>query len=161
MQINTVKLVGGEKARAKDVNDNVDILKSAIYQLETDLNEYKSVLTDLKRKPTREIFDIYFSIDGEAPAGAFPLWTGQTINNCRSLFPAFWNSLKKKTMAKTIPSLTTAEYEEKLEEYGQCGAFVVDELNGHVRLPKINHFISSISELSENGTVHKDAQQKV
>lgn len=34
--------------------------------------------------------------------------------------------------------------------------FYIDTLNGHVRLPKIIRFISSISQLSELGTVYND-----
>jgi hypothetical protein len=156
MKINTIELFGGTKARAKDVNDNVNILKNAIYALEEDMSVISQKMEELKRKPTREMFDVYFSVVGESPTGAYPLWTGEWVNHCKSIYPDFYAALKKKAGNSRIKAVTNTEYEEILEEYGQCGAFVIDELNGHVRLPKITRFISSIEDLTDLGDLEHD-----
>ena len=161
MQIDLIKLAAGTKARAKDVNDNNDILKSAIYQLEEQINSFSGYIEDLKRKPTRAAFEVYYYYSTKAPTGAFPLWTGEWVNHCKSLYPDFWNELVKRKEAGQVRAIENEAYEEELEDKGQCGAFVVDELNGHVRLPKILHFISSIEQSTDFGTVKKDAQQNI
>ncbi len=161
MQIDTITLVGGTKARAKDVNDNVAILKNAIYALEEEVNACKSDLEEAKRRPTREIFDVYFSFSSQAPAGAYPLWTGEWVNHCRNLFPDFWRELQNRVEIGTMKACTNEEYEADLEEFGQCACFVIDDLNGHVRLPKLTRFISVIEEAAQLGTAQNDAVRNV
>ncbi len=161
MQINTITLTGGTKARAKDVNDNINILKNAIYSLEETVNEYKQALEEIKKKPTREMFDIYFSLDGNAPTGAYPLWTGEWISHCSSIYPDFWTELGKRIQNNAIQAITEEEYEEALEEFGQCASFVYDELNDRVRLPKITRFISSIEEITDLASIENDAMQNI
>lgn len=39
----------------------------------------------------KSMFEIFYSLSPETPPGAFPLWTGETILNCRNLFPDFWD----------------------------------------------------------------------
>ncbi len=39
----------------------------------------------------KQPFEIFYSFSTETPAGAYPLWTGELIPNCRELIPAFWN----------------------------------------------------------------------
>lgn len=161
MQINTITLTGGTKARAKDVNDNINILKNAIYSLEETVNEYKQALEEIKKKPTREMFDIYFSLDGNAPTGAYPLWTGEWISHCSSIYPDFWTELGKRIQNNAIQAITEEEYEEALGEFGQCASFVYDELNDRVRLPKITRFISSIEEITDLASIENDAMQNI
>lgn len=160
MQIDLIKLSGGTKARAKDVNDNNDILKSAIYELEEQLNTFGTYIEDLKRKPTRAAFEVYYYYSTVAPTGAFPLWTGEWINHCKSLYPDFWNELVKRKEAGQVRAVENDVYEEEVTEKGQCGAFVVDELNGHVRLPKITRFISSLENEIDIGTTQDAAMAK-
>ena len=155
MQIETIELVGGTKARAKDVNDNITILKNAIYALEESIEAQNAVLTD------RHMFDIYFSLENQAPTGAYPLWKGDWITHCDTIYPEFWEALTKRAAAKTIPTCSAADYEEALSTYGQCGKFVVDTLNGKVRLPKITRFISSVSDISSIGSVENDAIRNI
>ncbi len=161
MQIETIELVGGTKARAKDVNDNITILKNAIYALEESIEAQNAVLTDLQRRPTRHMFDIYFSLENQAPTGAYPLWKGDWITHCDTIYPEFWEALTKRAAAETIPTCSAADYEEALSTYGQCGKFVVDTLNGKVRLPKITRFISSVSDISSIGSVENDAIRNI
>ena len=141
---------GGKKAVASEVNANFEAVKTFANGVNVSLNEIQMAISELKNKPTREMFDSFYSFSSFAPTGAYPLWTGETITHCKSLYPQFWN--KVKTLATTgnlILVDTQEEYEEKLETYGQCAAFYMDELNGHLRLPKITQFISSIEALTE------------
>ena len=120
------------------------------------LSDIQTAIADLQKKPTREMFDIYFSITGETPVGAYPLWTGETITNCKLLYPQFWKKLLQLVKDGNVPTVESdTAYNEKIEEYGQCPAFYVDELNGHVRLPKITQYIRSIGALSQLGNTLK------
>ena len=140
---------GGTKAVASEVNANFEAVRSFAGGINATLDELRSAIADLKNKPTREMFDIYYSFSSNTPAGAYPLWTGETITHCKSLYPDFWNKLNNLVSLGNVVSVTEDEYEEKLEEYGQCAGFYIDSLNGHVRLPKITRFISGIEELSQ------------
>ena len=148
---------GGKKAVASEVNANFDAVKLFANGINATLSDIQNAVAELKKKPTREMFDIYFSITGETPAGAYPLWTGETITNCKVLYPQFWKKLLELISKGKVPTVESDNaYNEKVEEYGQCPAFYVDELNGHVRLPKITRFISSISSISDLGKVYND-----
>ena len=140
---------GGKKAVANEVNANFEAVKAFSNGVNATLTDIKTAIADLKNKPTREMFDVYYSFSAETPVGAYPLWTGETITNCKSLYPQFWKKLNSLVEKSMIPSVTSEEYESKLEEYGQCASFYVDTLNGHVRLPKITRFISSIEDLTQ------------
>lgn len=140
---------GGKKAVASEVNANFEAVKQFASGVNANLNELSKAIADLQKKPVREMLDIYFSFSSEAPVGAYPLWTGETITNCKSLYPQFWKKINNLAEKKQLPSVTAEEYEEKIETYGQCASFVIDTLNGHVRLPKITCFISSISDLTQ------------
>lgn len=150
---------GGKKAVANEVNANFEAVKAFSNGVNATLTDIKSAIEDLKNKPTREMFDIYYSFSAEAPVGAYPLWTGETITNCKSLYPQFWkklNSLVEKSMIKTV---TAEEYEQKLQDFGQCASFYIDTLNGHVRLPKITRFISSIADLVDLAVEQNDCNK--
>ena len=140
---------GGKKAGASEVNANFEAVKSFANGINADLNDIRKAIADLKHKPTREMLDVYYSFSGTAPVGAYPLWTGETITNCKSLYPQFWNKINTMSKLGTLQTVTAEEYAKKLETYGQCASFYIDSLNGHVRLPKISKFISSIADLTE------------
>ena len=141
---------GGKKAVANEVNANFEAVKSFANGIIVSINEIYEAINDLKNKPTREMFDVFYSFSSSAPVGAYPLWTGETITHCKSLYPQFWSRLKNLGAIGNVSVLkNNDEYEEKLETYGQCASFYMDELNGHVRLPKITKFISSIVDLTE------------
>jgi hypothetical protein len=151
---------GGKKAVASEVNANFEAVKAFSNGVNATLTDIKTALEDLKNKPTREMFDVYYSFSAETPIGAYPLWTGETITNCKSLYPQFWKKLNSLVEKAKVPSVTAEEYEEKLETYGQCASFYVDTLNGHVRLPKITRFISSIADLTELAELENDTLKK-
>jgi len=141
---------GGKKAVASEVNANFEAVKMFANGINVTLNEIHAAIADLKNKPTRETFDIFYSFSSIAPIGAYPLWTGETITHCKSLYPDFWNKVKNLSTTGNLSLLISEEeYEKKLENYGQCASFYMDELNGHLRLPKITKFISSIDDITE------------
>lgn len=151
---------GGKKAVANEVNANFEAVKAFSNGVNATLTDIKAALEDLKNKPTREMFDVYYSFSAETPIGAYPLWTGETITNCKSLYPQFWKKLNSLVDKAMVPTVTAEEYEQKLEEYGQCASFFVDTLNGHVRLPKITRFISSIADLTQLAELENDTLKK-
>lgn len=79
------------------------------------------------------------------PEGAY-LLNGQTITNCETLYPDFWDWLDDAVTAGTVRTLTSTQYESEISAYGQCGAFVISGSN--VRLPMLNGFIQGVG----NGT---------
>lgn len=146
------ELEGGKKAVANEVMANFEAIQLVVAGLNTEINNLTTVLTDLKKKPTREMMDIYYSFSGQAPTGAFPLWTGETLNNAKTLYPQFWKKLNQLADDGAVPTVASnEEYEEKLEKYGQCASFYINTLDGHIRLPKITRFISSIEQLTDIG----------
>lgn len=140
---------GGRKAVAAQVNANFEAVKQFANGINLSIDELKAAISELKNKPVRQMLDIFYSFSAETPQGAYPLWTGETILYCKNLYPQFWKKLNNLSKLGNIISITSEEYEERLQTYGQCAAFFIDEINGHVRLPKITRFISGIEELSE------------
>lgn len=104
---------------------------------------------DFRKKSVRMPFDVFFSLTTETPEGAYPLWTGETISNCNTAHPEFWELLLEKKESGTIKCVSSEEYQANLNTYGQTSAFVVDENAGSVRLPKITRFISSLTQDSD------------
>ncbi len=146
------ELEGGTKAVASEVMGNFYAIQTAMAGVNTEINNLTQILADLKEKPTSEMMSILYRFEAVAPTGAFPLWTGQTLTNAKTLYPQFWKKLTdmaSKGQVKTVAD--NATYEAKLKEFGQCAAFYIDELNGHIRLPKVTRFISSISDLADYG----------
>ncbi len=150
---------GGKKAIASEVNANFEAVKTFANGINATIAGLQTAIADLKNKPTREMLDIYYSFSAQTPAGAYPLWTGETITHCKSLYPQFWNKVKNLAALGNLVTVTSEEYEERLEQYGQCGAFYLDELNGHLRLPKITRFISSLADLTELAKEQADANK--
>ena len=148
------ELEGGKKAVADEVMANFEAVQLVVAGINTEINNLTTVLTELKKKPTREMMDIYYSFSSQAPTGAFPLWTGETLTNAKTLYPQFWKKLNQLADDGAVPVVASeAEYEEKIEKYGQCASFYINTLDGHIRLPKITRFISSIEQLTEIGEV--------
>ena len=148
------ELEGGKKAVADEVMANFEAIQLVVAGLNSEINNLTTVLTEIQKKPTREMMDIYYSFSSQAPTGAFPLWTGETLTNAKTLYPQFWKKLNQLADDGAVPVVASeAEYEEKVEKYGQCASFYINTLDGHIRLPKITRFISSIEQLTEIGEV--------
>ncbi len=56
---------GGKKAVASEVNANFDAVRMFANGINATLSDIQTAIADLQKKPTREMFDIYFSITGE------------------------------------------------------------------------------------------------
>ena len=104
----------------------------------------------------KAMFEIFSSLSGETPPGAYPLWTGETIANCRTLYPDFWAKAVSLQSSGKIRTLAAAAYNTEISTYGETGAFVIDTDAGSIRLPKIVHFVRSIADLASIGTAQND-----
>ena len=66
-----------------------------------------------------------------------PLWTGEYYSNGSSLYPDFYNWVKSHTeLCKT-----KTEYDSAISTYGECPYYVVDEVAGSLRLPKLVNYL--------------------
>lgn len=101
----------------------------------------------------REIFDVFYSLSTATPNGALPLWTGELIGNCRVVYPDFWNKALEYSKAEPpkIRVVTDEVYNQELTQFGETGAFVINETTGDMRLPKIVHFCGTISSITDIG----------
>lgn len=153
------EFIGGTKAIAKQVNANFEAVAEGFAGINVELEQLKSEVVKFNNKPLRDSFDIIPSLLGKAPAGAYPLWTGEWIYNARTLFKEFWAKALEYKKDGIIRTLSTEDYDKEVGDYSETGAFVIDELNGHIRLPKILHFVSGISDLSELGKPAHDMMQ--
>lgn len=98
---------------------------------------------------SKNVFEIFYSASTTPPPGAFPLWTGEWIRNCATLYPDFYQKAVEYRESQAIRVVDNATYESALTTYGQCGAFVID--GNDIRLPKIVNWISGFSEESSIG----------
>lgn len=106
---------------------------------------------------SKDIFEVFYSTSVATPRGAFPLWTGETITNCKTLYPTFYQKALEYRDSGKIRVVTSTVYEQELTTYGECGAFVIDESTGNIRLPKITRFISSLDAASDIGITKNDS----
>lgn len=112
--------VAGHEAKKASANESGHVKVDG----ETIVSE-NGVIKAVGGLPIGAIFPFPASIP---PEGAY-LLNGQTIANCESLYPKFYDWL---TTAE-IRTVTADEYEAELVEYGFCGAFVIS--GSSVRLP--------------------------
>lgn len=82
----------------------------------------------------RCIGEVYFSQSSLATdnPGALPGWTGEYYENGKTLFPDLYNFVK----AHSELQVTKAQYDSAIATYGECPKYVVDEVEGSLRLPK-------------------------
>ncbi len=86
-----------------------------------------------------QIGSVYFSQSNLATdnPGALPLWTGEYFINGSSLYPDFYNWVKSHTeLCKT-----KTQYDAAISTYGECPYYVVDEVAGSLRLPKLANYL--------------------
>lgn len=155
------ELQGGQKAIASQVMANFEAVLSGFNSINKELEKVTTDVDGFNKKPTIAAFTIFPSLVGKAPTGAYPLWTGEQVINARTLFKEFWEKALEYAKAGYIRTVTQAEYDAEVEEYGQTGAFVIDELNGHIRLPKITRFISALEDIAKLGEPQKDGIPKL
>ena len=82
---------------------------------------------------------VYFSSSSNADdnPGALPLWSGAYYTNASTLYPAFYAWVKSHT--ELCKSKT--EYDTAIGTYGECPYYVVDEVEGSLRLPKLVNYL--------------------
>ena len=105
---------------------------------------------------SKDIFEVFYSTSTATPRGAFPLWTGEMITNCKTLYPTFYQKALEYQTSGKIRVVTPTVYEQELTTYGECGAFVIDTATGNIRLPKITRFISSLDAAGDIGITKAD-----
>lgn len=93
---------------------------------------------------SKDIFEVFYSTSTATPRGAFPLWTGEVITNCKTLYPTFYQKALEYRTSGKIRAISGQAYNDEVAEYGECGAFVIYEDTGSIRLPMITRFISSL-----------------
>lgn len=106
---------------------------------------------------SKDIFEVFYSTSTATPRGAFPLWTGETITDCRTLYPTFYQKALEYRDSGKIRVVASTVYEQELTTYGECGAFVIDTATGNIRLPKITRFISSLDAAGDIGVTKNDS----
>lgn len=74
-----------------------------------------------------------FSFPASVPPEGAYLLNGQTIANCSTLYPKFWEWVN----TAGVRIIDNATYEAELASAGVCGGFVVNTAAGSVRLPHI------------------------
>lgn len=74
--------------------------------------------------------------------GSLPLWTGAYYATASSLYPDFYAWVKEHAELCT----TKADYDARLEQYGECPFYVADEAAGSLRLPKLTRYVKNANE---------------
>lgn len=88
----------------------------------------------------KSIFEVFYSLSSETPSGAMKL-EGTLIENCDAVFSDFWSECLRRKESGAIRTLSESEWQDELLSNGSCGAFVVDEDAGSVRLPLIRAYL--------------------
>lgn len=74
--------------------------------------------------------------------GGLPLWTGEYYSNGSSLYPDFYAWVKRHAeLCKT-----KTEYDSAISTYGECPYYVVDEVAGSLRLPKLVNYLKMAND---------------
>lgn len=87
----------------------------------------------------KSLGEVFFSPSKKATdnPGGLPLWTGEYYSNASSLYPDFYAWVKSHTeLCKT-----KTEYDAAISTYGECPYYVVDEVAGSLRLPKLANYV--------------------
>lgn len=73
-------------------------------------------------------------------------------------YPDFYNWIINaiNQNPESVPTCQESEYDNDLNEFGQCGKFVVDLVNKTIRIPLIARFISGISDVAQIGSSEHD-----
>lgn len=92
----------------------------------------------------KSVGEVFFSQSASATdnPGALPLWTGEYYSNASSLYPDFYNWVKSHTeLCKT-----KEEYDSAIATYGECPFYVVDEVAGSLRLPRLANYLKMAND---------------
>ena len=83
------------------------------------------------KRPLGEIYFSQSSLASDNPGG-LPVWTGEYYENGSTLFPDLYNFVK----ANGERYVTKEQYDNAITTCGECPKYVVDEVEGSLRLPK-------------------------
>lgn len=112
-----------------------------------------SKLSSVSSGGSKSIGEVFYSQSNNAAEnpGALPLWTGEYYSNASSLYPNFYTWVKSHTeLCKT-----KVEYDSIISTYGECPYYVIDEIAGSLRLPKLANYIKMAN--STDGITQKSA----
>ena len=100
----------------------------------------------------KSLGEVFFSPSKKATdnPGGLPLWTGEYYSNASSLYPDFYAWVKSHTeLCKT-----KTQYDAAISTYGECPYYVVDEVAGSLRLPKLVNYLkmaNSMDGITQSG----------
>lgn len=100
-----------------------------------------------------QLGDLVPNIGTTSPIGRV-LCNGARLQNCKTLFPDFYNYVLTSTPYKTV-----AQFNQQVSTYGQCGFCAVD--GDDVVVPLITRPISGVSNLSQTGQAVSDTMRPI
>ena len=157
-------LQGGNPNERYHVTQAQNITLSQIDSLKEPVNKGKCIIIstdgtgfDINDLPLGlPMFTVFHSISAKTPFGAYPLWTGEWISDCKNKHTAFWNEVIEQSAGGFLRLVENSIYENEVNNYGETGAFVVNQETGALRLPKITRFVSSIEQINQIGQPQMD-----
>lgn len=157
-------LQGGNPNERYHVTQAQNITLSQIDSLKEPVNKGKCIIIstdgtgfDINDLPLGlPMFTVFHSISAKTPFGAYPLWTGEWISDCKNKHTAFWNEVIEQSAGGFLRLVENSVYENEVNNYGETGAFVVNQETGALRLPKITRFVSSIEQINQIGQPQMD-----
>lgn len=127
-----------------DLPAKASLLDSDVFAIDDGAQTYKAT-----GKQLREFLKVNFLPMGTVVwsqsasytdnVGRLPLFTGEYIANASTLYPDFYSWVKNNSQRYK----TKAQYDALMAEYGECPYYVVDEVEGSLRLPKLVNYIKS------------------
>lgn len=100
-----------------------------------------------------QLGDLVPNIGTTSPIGRV-LCNGARLQNCKTLFPDFYNYVLTSTPYKTV-----AQFNQQVSNYGQCGFCAVD--GDDVLVPLITRPISGVSNLNQTGQAILDTMRPI
>ena len=100
-----------------------------------------------------QLGDLVPNIGTTSPIGRV-LCNGARLQNCKTLFPDFYNYVLTSTPYKTV-----AQFNQQVSTYGQCGFCAVD--GDDVLVPLITRPISGASNLNQTGQAILDTMRPI
>lgn len=135
------------KVVAQEVADKDSALSRRVAELVDEFSKpYKYGL--------RKLFDVFCTFSTASPLGAIDLSLGATID--KWTYPEFYAEAIRRANVGAIPTVSEAAYAASLDQYGECPAFVINQANGTIRLPRI---ISPITP-GDPGTLIQSVEEK-